>query len=200
MTASNNPTTSLSRHPTASSPVIGPREIVYEDQYQQIYRVKANFGEFSKEYVVKDSGHRAGLVVMDAGSVLLVRQYRILIDGLSWEIPGGKVDENETPESAAARECLEETGVRVQNLSPLVDFQPGMDTTHNPTHIFHTENFQRPSHPATEPGEVVEQVWIPLTECVAMIAQGKIVDSLTILGVLAYCTFIAGNSRGKQHD
>jgi 8-oxo-dGTP diphosphatase len=31
-----------------------------------------------------------------------------------WEFPGGKMDPGETPEAAAERECLEETGLRVE--------------------------------------------------------------------------------------
>jgi len=31
-----------------------------------------------------------------------------------WEFPGGKIQSNETPAEAAARECFEETGVAVQ--------------------------------------------------------------------------------------
>jgi 8-oxo-dGTP diphosphatase len=31
-----------------------------------------------------------------------------------WEFPGGKVQSNETPAAAAARECLEETGIVVE--------------------------------------------------------------------------------------
>jgi 8-oxo-dGTP diphosphatase len=31
-----------------------------------------------------------------------------------WEFPGGKIEPGETPEAAAIRECLEETGLTVQ--------------------------------------------------------------------------------------
>jgi 8-oxo-dGTP diphosphatase len=34
-----------------------------------------------------------------------------------WEFPGGKIQPGETPEAAAVRECLEETGLTVQPLS-----------------------------------------------------------------------------------
>src|SRR5436853_675135 len=33
-----------------------------------------------------------------------------------WEFPGGKIEPGETPEAAAVRECLEETGLAVEPL------------------------------------------------------------------------------------
>jgi mutator protein MutT len=33
-----------------------------------------------------------------------------------WEFPGGKIQPGETPEAAAVRECLEETGIAVEPL------------------------------------------------------------------------------------
>jgi 8-oxo-dGTP diphosphatase len=38
-----------------------------------------------------------------------------------WEFPGGKIEPGETPEAAAVRECLEETGLHVQ---PLIRYPP----------------------------------------------------------------------------
>lgn len=172
---------------TMRSPQTSPREIIYEDQHQQLYRVTADFGDFTKEYVVRDSGQRAGLVVVRGdSSVLLVRQYRLLIDSLSWEIPGGKVDPGETPEAAAVRECLEETGVRCQNLKPLLRFHLGLDTLHNPTSLFYTQDFAETTTGHFNPSEVTQHEWIPLVNCIKMAFAHQIVDAFSIIALLAY--------------
>jgi 8-oxo-dGTP pyrophosphatase MutT (NUDIX family) len=51
----------------------------------------------------------AALVRDDAGRVLLVQH----VEG-RWQLPGGAVDPGESPQEAAARECLEEAGVVVR--------------------------------------------------------------------------------------
>ena len=55
-----------------------------------------------------------GLVFDDEGRVLLIRDR----NGF-WVFPKGHVDPGETPEEAAVREVLEETGIRAQILAPL---------------------------------------------------------------------------------
>ena len=173
------------------SPQIGRRQVVYENEYQQIYRVVADFGHFKKEYFVTDYGERAGLVVVKGEVVLLVRQYRLLIDRLSWEIPGGKVDDGETPEEAAVRECLEEAGVRCYNLKPLLCFHPGLDATHNPTFLFYTDEFvETTGNTPYDVHEVVEHIWVPLERCIEMVFAQQIVDSLSIVALLAYQNLI----------
>ena len=57
----------------------------------------------------------ACLVIRD-GRVLLVRHKRGSEPG-SWSPPGGHLDFGEAPEACAARETLEETGVRVADVT-----------------------------------------------------------------------------------
>src|SRR6266850_8178004 len=116
-------------------PRIGPRELVYQNPFQSIHKVSVAFEDFKKDIFVNSFGQRAGLVLVKGGQVLLVRQYRLLVNGLAWEIPGGKVDSAETPEQAARREALEETCLLCGAVTPLLYFHPGLDTHDNPTFV-----------------------------------------------------------------
>lgn len=170
------------------TPEIRPREVVYRNQYQHIYRVTAEFDGFTKTFFVNDYGRRVGVVIARGDEVLLVRQYRFLVNEVAWEIPGGKVDPDETPEQAALREGLEETCLRCRNLQPLLYFHPGLDTFDNPTFMFLAEEFEETSPANLHAQEVSERVWVPLEQCVKMIFARQIVDSLTIAALLAYHT------------
>ncbi len=57
----------------------------------------------------------AGVLVMTNHQVLLVRRIMEPYAG-SWSIPAGFVNAYEDPDKAAARECLEETGLEVNDL------------------------------------------------------------------------------------
>jgi len=180
-----------------SIPRVGKAEEVYRNKYQHIYKIQLNFESHSKEVFVTDYGQRAGVVVEGGDGVLLTRQYRHLIDKVSWEIPGGKVDPQEGVDAAARRECLEETGILCGELKSLLIFQPGLDTLCNPTYIFYTRIFHPISNPhLVHDEEVCGHEWVPMDKCLEMIKSGIIVDSLSVIALLSYNTFILAN---KHH-
>ena len=167
-------------------PKIGRRQLVYENDFHQIVRVPVDFGGFTKEYFVREDGKHVGLVVVQDESILLVRQYRLLIDDLSWEIPGGGVDDGEELEQAAVRECLEETGMLCRNLKPLIKYHLGLDNLHNPSSIFYSDTFENTGKSNSNPGEVVQTHWVTLTDCIDMIFSQRISGSFSIVALLAY--------------
>lgn len=160
-----------------------PQELVYQDRNQKVYRIVARFDGFSKEYYVSDHGQRAALLAVRNGEVLLVRQYRLLINGLAYEVPGGRVEEGETAEAAAVRECLEETGVECSNLKPLISYHPSLDIWKNQTYIFHSDELR-------ETSENDRRVWVPLPRCIEMVFTNEIADSLSIIALLAHRTLL----------
>src|SRR3972149_6912861 len=63
------------------------------------------------EWQVKDEGRAAAIVALtSAQDVILARQFRPGPGEILLELPGGHVDDDEDPTTAAQRELLEETG------------------------------------------------------------------------------------------
>ena len=172
--------------PARLLPDVGQSAEVYRDKVQVIRKVVADFGPFEKEYFVRDSGVRSGVLLVRDESVLLVRQYRLQINALSWEIPGGRVDAGETPEEAAIRECHEESGIRCQKLQPLTFYHPGLDANHNPSHLFWTSEFDDSEERPNTPDEVVAREWVSLERCDQLLSSGDLVDAFTMIAILSY--------------
>lgn len=162
-----------------------PPRLDYSNPHMDIRHTRVDFGAFRKDYYVIELGPRAGIVALRDGCVLLTRQYRFLIDDHSWEIPGGRVDTGESPEAAAIRETVEETGIECAGLKKLVEYYPGLDNFNNRTTIFLSESTRvvKPFQPM--PSEVTAIEWFPVATAVDMVRSGKILDALTVAGLLA---------------
>jgi ADP-ribose diphosphatase len=158
----------------------------HTNPFMEIRQTHADFGSFTKDYFVIELGPRVGIVAIKEDCILLTRQYRFLIDRLSWEIPGGRVDEGETPETAGVRECLEETGIECCGLRKLVEYYPGLDNFNNRTTVFLSEQTRALREFSGVASEVTEIRWVPLPEALRMVFDGEILDALTVTGLLAY--------------
>jgi len=94
------------------------------------------------------------------GEIVMVRQYRHGLRDVTLEIPGGMVDPGETPQGAAARELLEETGYRAARLEAIGSVNPNPALFGNRLFAFAAHGCERVAEVANEGTEetVVELV------------------------------------------
>ncbi len=163
---------------------VSDKKTIFKNRFIDLYSVKADFEGFTKNYFVADWGHRVGILLLKKGSVLLIKQYRFLIDDYSWEIPGGAVNKDENLEKAAIRECEEESGIRCNSLTPFFDYMMGIEVTRCPTHLFYTSDFQETG--VFDKREINAVKWVPFPKCIEMIFTGKIKDMMTIVALLTF--------------
>jgi ADP-ribose pyrophosphatase len=117
-----------------------------------------------------------------AGSVLMVRRHRFIIDRWVWEFPGGYVDDGEDLEAAAVRELEEETGWRPARVDHLVSFQPMVGSADSANHVYAAYGCN-PTHGDVDINEAVEVRWFSLAEAGAMVRSGEIVGAASVVAI-----------------
>jgi 8-oxo-dGTP pyrophosphatase MutT (NUDIX family) len=72
-------------------------------------------------HAIKQADYVQVLCLHDSGQLVLVRQFRPILEVTTVELPGGLRDGNDDPALSARREVEEETGLQVVELVPLID-------------------------------------------------------------------------------
>ena len=121
---------------------------------------------------------------VDADHVLLIRQFRHLLRGDSWELPGGGGQPGETPEAAAQRELREEGGYRAGRLTFLTRFFPSAAYLDETAYCFIGEELVADPL-ASDDDEFFERRVVPFRDAVAMALDDRITESVSKLALLA---------------
>ncbi|MBJ30825.1 MAG: ADP-ribose pyrophosphatase [Acidimicrobiaceae bacterium] len=149
----------------------------------------ATFTGPAGEVMERDVVHHPGAVAVvpvDGDEVVLVRQYRPVLEREMLEIPAGKLDvPGEDLVDAARRELVEEAGYDTLELVELARFHNSIGFCDEHTTVFLASDLVSVEPKAVSVEEeylTVERV--PLDEVEGLIDDGTITDAKTVIGLL----------------
>jgi ADP-ribose pyrophosphatase len=122
--------------------------------------------------------------VPEPGHVILIRQYRYAVKTFLWELPAGSVDEGESPEQAARRECHEEINLVPETVVRLAAMYPTPGYCDEEMVFFRLSNLEEPTEAAAmDEDEDIEAKTFELREARDMVRRGEIIDMKTVVGL-----------------
>ena len=133
--------------------------------------------------IVRHPGAAAIVPFVSEEDVLMIRQYRYATNGVLWEIPAGKMDPGEDPETCARRELEEEAGCRAGRLVSLGPMWASPGFTDECIHLFAAFDLERVPQ-RLEDDEVIEIERMPFERAVAMVLAGEVPDAKSGLALL----------------
>ncbi len=147
-------------------------------------RVRLPHGRETTQDVVRHSKSVVLVPIPEPGKIILIRQYRYAINMWMWELPAGSVDEGETPEQAAARECHEEIGLRPSTVVRLAALYPTPGYCDEEMLIYRVSGLEVQQEGAeVDEDESIEAKEFDLRDARDMVRRGEIVDMKTIVAL-----------------
>ena len=103
---------------------------------------------------------------------------------MATELPGGCVDKEDTdPKITIARELLEETGYRFEQIEYLGDTSPNPTTNTNLMHMFLATGGEFDPTAELDKNEDVEVILVSMDEFLDMVKENKFIQSMHMTGI-----------------
>jgi len=139
--------------------------------------------EASTREWIKHPGACAIVPCFENGDIMMIKQFRYPMKQVLWEVPAGKIDATESPETTASRELLEETGLIAKNIHYVGHFYPAIGYSDEIIHIYVALNLTQTTQ-QTDDDEFVQNVRLPISQAITMIETGEINDGKSIVCLL----------------
>jgi ADP-ribose pyrophosphatase len=131
--------------------------------------------------------HRGSVVLVPQPApnrVILIRQFRYVLNRRIWELPAGTLEPGERPDRAARRECEEEIGLRPSQITRLGDYYPTPGFCDEHMTFYLCRGLTRPARPrAGDEDEDIEPKTFTIAQAWSLVRSGGIIDMKTVLGL-----------------
>lgn len=153
---------------------------------ERVERQSASGDAHGTFYVIDSADWVNVMAITENEEMVMIRQYRHGTDSLMLEIPGGIVDEGESPIEAAERELLEETGYAGTKSALIgrVAANPAFMTNYSSTVLI--TGCRRSGPTKLDEHEEIEVVLHPVSEIEEMLLSGGVTHSFVALAFMWY--------------
>ncbi len=177
---------------------------VFEGPLFQVFRdeIEEPTGKKATRDVIRHNGSAVILAIDDRKShkdplVLIERQFRHAAQHYLYEVPAGKMEEGEDHLEAAKRELLEETGYSAKKWTKLVRYFASPGFLGEWMQVFLAEDLTA-GKAQPEEDETFELQFVPLSELLKLIDQGKMQDGKTLISVMYYARWHGEKRKRKK--
>jgi ADP-ribose pyrophosphatase len=187
---SSAPSTDKKKSP--SKPRLISSKLVYKGKVFSVVsdKVEEPGGGINTREVIRHHGSVVILAVDESKNpsdpeIIFERQYRHAAGRFLIELPAGRVEPKEAPLAAAKRELIEETGYRAKRWMLLMKYFASPGFLGEWMQIYLARDV-RGGTAAPEPDENIEVFRLTLSEAMALVANNKIHDGKTLIGLTLY--------------
>ena len=168
--------------------------LAFEGVFLRLYvdRVKSADGHVGSREYLRHPGAVMIIPLLDAGHVLLERQFRYPLGRAVVEFPAGKIDAGEPAFDCARRELLEETGYTARRWSYLGGLHNAIAYSDEKIEIYLAEDLERNGSGALDAGETLEVFEAPWRQLLEWVRDGSVTDVKTMVGAFWLEKVLAG--------
>lgn len=148
----------------------------------RVEQVEMPGGNLAVREIVEHPGGVGIVAVTDEDEIILVKQFRKPVEKAIYEVPAGKLDNNEDHRACGIRELSEETGYSAENFDYLGFMYPSPGFADEVTHLYLATGLTKGEN-HLDPDEYLDVEFIPIDDVKKMIMDNEINDAKTVFGV-----------------
>jgi len=162
------------------------RETIYENEWISLYADKVEYSDghiLDKYHFVHFDYESVAIVVQnEKEEVLLIKSNRYVTQSEEWEIPAGRVDNEELAVTAAVREVLEETGYTITAPKLIYKYNPLNGVSNKVIALYKAKAIKKTGQFDTN--EVSDVQWASKASVMKMLQQNEIRCGLSLTGLM----------------
>ena len=159
-------------------------EIIFQGRLLDVRRdevILPNGNTSTREWI-KHPGAVCCVPILPDGRIGLIRQFRYPVNEEMIELPAGKLNKGEEPETCAVRKLEEEIGYKPDKLTFLTHIHPAIGFANEKMWLYLAEDLVKTKR-NLDTDEFLELMPTKLDDALEMVWNGKITDVKTILGL-----------------